>query len=211
MCDHGHGHSHGHSHGSDSSSGEDIGVGNFNLFLKIDFNRLTCLNEAVDESAKQIFRPWDDRKDFSKFVESDADEELLINVPFTGNVKLKSVVIIGGQESSAPNQLRLFKNRPHMTFDDAGMEPDQELALTRDSEGSVEYPTKIVKFSNVNSVTLHFPSNFGEETTKIYYIGLKGDFTEAAREGILIANYESAPNPADHKLDQFSKVHSQIH
>ena len=98
-----------------------------------------------------------------------------------------------------------------MTFDDAGMEPDQELALTRDSEGSVEYPTKIVKFSNVNCVTLHFPSNFGEETTKIYYIGLKGDFTEAAREGILIANYESAPNPADHKLDQFSKVHSQIH
>ena len=98
-----------------------------------------------------------------------------------------------------------------MTFDDAGMEPDQELTLTRDSDGGVEYPTKIVKFSNIHCVSLHFPSNFGDETTKIYYIGLKGDFTEAPREGVLIANYEAAPNPADHKLDQFTKVHSQIH
>ena len=69
MCDHGHGHSHGHSHASSASSADDVGVGNFNLFLKIDFHRLTCLNEAIDESAKQIFRPWDQRKDFSKFVE----------------------------------------------------------------------------------------------------------------------------------------------
>jgi len=199
--------------GISSGDGSDIGVGgHFNLFLKIDFHRLTCLNEAVEDSAKGIFRAWDQRKDFSQFVESDADEELLINVPFAGNVKLKSVVVIGGHETSAPNKLRIFKNRPHMTFDDASSEADQEMALTRDADGSVEYPTKIVKFSNVHCVSLHFPSNFGgEDMTKIYFVGLKGDFTEAAREGILIANYEAAPNPADHKLDQFNKVHSQIH
>jgi len=212
MCDHGHGHSHGHSHdGTPSGSGEDIGIGNFNLYLKIDFARFNCLNEAVDGSAKTIFRPWDDRKNFSSFVESDADEELLINVPFTGNVKLKGVVVIGGNEETAPSKLRLFKNRPHMTFDDTALETDQEIALTRDSEGAVEYATKIVKFSNINCISLHFPSNFGgEETTKIFYIGLKGDFTEAQREGILLTNYEIAPNLADHKVDQWNKMYSQI-
>lgn len=209
MCDHGH--SHEHSHGGADASSDEPGVGNFNLYLKIDFNRLTCLNEAVDDSAKNVFRPWDQRLDVTQFVESDADEELLINVPFTGNVKLKGIVVIGGMDDTAPSKLRLFKNRPHMTFDDTAAQADQEIQLSKDSEGVVEYPTKIVKFSNVYSVSLHFPNNFGEDCTQIFYIGLKGDFTEGQREGILITNYESAANPADHKLDQFTKVHSQIH
>lgn len=37
--------------------------------------------------------------------------------------------------------------------------------------------TRIVKFSGVNHLSLHLPKNFGEETTKVFYIGLKGDFT----------------------------------
>lgn len=41
-----------------------------------------------------------------------------------------------------------------------------------------KHPTKIVKFTNVHHLTLFFPKNFGHETTRIYYIGLKGDFTQ---------------------------------
>ena len=61
----------------------------FNLYTKIDLNKLECLNEAEEGSAKNVFKPWDARLDQSKFVESDADEELLFNIPFTGSVKLK--------------------------------------------------------------------------------------------------------------------------
>lgn len=58
-----------------------------------------------------------------------------------------------------------------------------------------------MKFSSVQHLSLHFKTNFGGETTKIHYIGLKGDFMEARRQGIVIANYELKPNIADHKAD----------
>lgn len=42
-----------------------------------------------------------------QFVESDVDEELLFYVPFTGSVKLKGVVLIGGEDEQHPRELRL--------------------------------------------------------------------------------------------------------
>lgn len=61
---------------------------------------------------------------------------------FTGSVKLKGVVLIGGEEDYHPRELRLFKNRPALGFDDVRGEPDQRLQLSRDSTGTVEYPVK---------------------------------------------------------------------
>lgn len=49
---------------------------------------------------------------------------------------------------------------------------------------------------------MYFPKNFGAETTKIFYIGLKGEWTEAHRHKVTICNYEASPNPADHQLQQ---------
>ena len=40
-------------------------------------------------------------------MQSDADEEILFNIPFTGNVKLKSVVIVGEDDDSHPSKMRL--------------------------------------------------------------------------------------------------------
>ena len=38
---------------------------------------------------------------------SDADEELLFNVPFTGDIKLKGLIIMGGEEGYHPSKVRL--------------------------------------------------------------------------------------------------------
>jgi len=38
----------------------------FSLYLKIDSERVRCLNEAHDGSAKTIFRPWHERLDKEK-------------------------------------------------------------------------------------------------------------------------------------------------
>jgi hypothetical protein len=41
-------------------------------------------------------------------VKSDVDEELLFNIPFHGSVKLKSVIIVGGDGGSHPSKMRLL-------------------------------------------------------------------------------------------------------
>ena len=94
MAGHGHGgcgHEH-HDHEHDETPERGL---QFHLYTKIDFNRLQCLNEAEEGSAKNVFKPWDERLEPNKFVESDVDEELLFNIPFTGNVKLKGEWVDG--------------------------------------------------------------------------------------------------------------------
>ncbi|XP_067949317.1 PITH domain-containing protein 1-like [Watersipora subatra] len=194
----GHGHSHGGGCDHDHDNPEDMSAA-YSLYQKIDLDRVECLNEVTDGSGKTIFKPWAERNDRSRFVESDADEELLFRVPFAGSVKLRGVSLIGGEEDTHPKSLRLFKNRPNMTFDETGSTPDQEFELTRDESGTVEYSIKAAKFNNVSQLCLHFPTNFGAEATKVYYIGLRGDFMQAHREEIVVVNYELNANPADHK------------
>ncbi|XP_031450576.1 PITH domain-containing protein 1 [Phasianus colchicus] len=172
------------------------------LHLRIDRGRLQCLNERREGSGARVFRAWEERGDREQFVESDEDAELLFNVPFTGSVKLKAVVVMGEDDDSHPSELRLFKNIPQMSFDDAAREPEQTFSLNPDPVGELEYPTKIARFSNVHDLSMYFPKNFGAETTKIFYIGLKGEWTEAHRHKVTICNYEASPNPADHRLQQ---------
>ncbi|CAB4062845.1 DHX16 [Lepeophtheirus salmonis] len=160
-------------------------AGQFNLYQKIDMEKLTTLNEVTEDSGKSVFRSWEDRLKRDQFVESDADEELLFNVPFSGIVKLKGIVVIGGEEGRNPSRIRLFKNRPFMTFEDAEGKSDQEFELAFDQDGSLTYPTKAVTFSSVEHLSIHFPSNQGNrDSSKIFYIGLKGDFIKSNRVGV---------------------------
>ncbi|XP_055680531.1 PITH domain-containing protein GA19395 [Lutzomyia longipalpis] len=203
-------HSHCCNHGS--SGGVDpneIGI-NYSLYTKIDLDNVECLNESVENSGKLIFRSYEERFDTEKIVESDADPELLFNIPFTGNVKLKGIIVMGADDETHPNKLRLFKNRPKMTFDQTSVKADQEFQLAIDPNGSVEYNTKPVVFSSVHHLSLHFPGNFGDDSTKIHYIGLKGEFTEAHHHGVTICNYEVRPNVSDHKGSIFDNVNQEI-
>uniref|UniRef100_A0A069DQI4 Putative thioredoxin-like protein n=2 Tax=Triatominae TaxID=70999 RepID=A0A069DQI4_9HEMI len=203
----------GHGHGCDGDHDHDetpeMGL-QYSLYSKIDIDNLQCLNEAVEDSGKAIFKPWEERLNFEKFVESDADEELLINIPFTGNIKLKGIIVIGGEDQSHPSKMKLYKNRPRMTFDDTGLIPDQEFDLHPDTTGTLEYSTMVVKFSSVHHLTIYFPQNFGAENTKLYYIGLRGEFTPAHRHGVTICTYEAKPNVADHKTEVFNPVSHHV-
>lgn len=38
--------------------------------------------------------------------------------------------------------------------------------------------TRYSKFQSVANITLHFPENFGGDTTQIHYIGFKGEATQ---------------------------------
>lgn len=203
---------HGHSHGpSDASDAENLRGQEFNLYLRIDMDSLTCLNEEEEGSGKSVFRAYEDRLDRTKFVASDVDEELLFNIPFRGNVKLKGLLIIGGERETHPNKMRLFKNRPNMSFEDAGAAPDQEIDVHVDQEGFIEYKPIVARFNDVSHLSIHFPSNHGNsDKTEIYYIGLKGEFSEAHRHEVTITAYESRANPADHKTNALNQVNQMI-
>ncbi|XP_014672731.1 PREDICTED: PITH domain-containing protein CG6153-like, partial [Priapulus caudatus] len=144
------------------------------------------------------------------FVESDCDEELLFNIPFTGNVKLKGIIVIGGEDETHPSAMKLYKNRPHMTFDDVTVAPDQEFEMQPDYEGVLEYATKPVKFSSTTHLSIYFPKNFGADTTKVYYMGLRGEFTQAHRHEVTICSYEARANPSDHKTNLFEESQHSI-
>jgi len=194
MCDHNHG-NNGHGGCCDHSgdSIDELNATAYSLYQKIDMQNIECLNERIDGSGVKVFKPWSERLNREVYVESDCDAELLFNIPFTGDVKLKGIVVIADEELST---MRLFKSKLRMTFDDIECEPDQEFDVTYDSNGTIEYPVKATKFFNVHHLTIHFTNKVKEDESKpcrIYYIGLKGEFTQVNRDGIVIANYEIRP------------------
>ncbi|VEL15255.1 unnamed protein product [Protopolystoma xenopodis] len=162
---------------------------------------LSCLNEAEPRSGAKVFKPYEDRKIRVPFVESDADEELLFNIPFTGNIKLRGVIIAGDDSEQHPKTAVLYRNKPFMAFSDTDGAGDQLLSLNIDRDGSLIYPLKMSKFSNVHHLSIHIKENFGSASTRINYIGLRGQFSDFVRQEVVITTYELAPNIADHKTD----------
>mmetsp|Transcript_31010 Transcript_31010/g.34582 ORF Transcript_31010/g.34582 Transcript_31010/m.34582 type:complete len:232 (+) Transcript_31010:22-717(+) len=196
-----HSHGHGHSHGGDGDHDHDSPYrgAEFSLYRRIHLDSVICYNEETNGSGKTVFKSWDDRLDRTKFVVSDADEELLFYIPFTGEVKLKSICVIGGGGDQSPSKLSAFINNDQLDFDSVeDTKPLQTWDLNQDGTGALEYPTQMAKFARVRSLTLHFSANFGAEVTKILYIGLKGEYREFKRQAVNVT-YELRPNPADNK------------
>ncbi|XP_078480683.1 LOW QUALITY PROTEIN: PITH domain-containing protein 1-like [Lampetra planeri] len=205
MSGHGHGHGHGDGCGCEGEHEPAERGLEYGLYRRIDLDKLQCLNESREGDGRLVFKPWDKRTERDKFVESDADEELLFNIPFTGSVKLKGVIVAGeDDESHHQPEIRLYKNIPQMSFDDTGREPEQAFRLNRDplsSAGSHPFLARIARFSNVHHLSIHISKNFAAESTRVYYIGLRGEYSEAHRHEVTICNYEATANPTDHKVE----------
>ena len=67
------------------------------------------------------------------------NEPFMNVIRFTGRIKLKGLLVMGGERETHPDKMRLFKNRPNMSFDDVRAKPDQELDVHVDTEGAIEY------------------------------------------------------------------------
>lgn len=160
------------------------------LLPYIDLNGVTALNAVGDgkQAARRVFKAYDERLSRDQFLESEEDDpSLIIRVPFTCPVKIRSFTIIGGGEGLAPRSAKFFINRETLDFGDAEeSQPVQQwdLAVDGDPNGLIEYPTQFSKFQNVSSLWIFIPDSHGADHTLVSYIGLSGVGTEHKREAV---------------------------
>ncbi|BGP14351.1 hypothetical protein JCM10213_004478 [Rhodosporidiobolus nylandii] len=142
----------------------------------IDFSQIHCLNEADDHNLKEMLRGGGD-----KWLESDADEQLLIQLPLNQSTKIRALRFstLPTSVQFAPKTVRLFVNKPSVDFDTSA-EPAQELVLTEEqAKGIKSVELRFVRFQSVNHLSIFVVDNQGsEEITridKLELIGLSGE------------------------------------
>ncbi|KAF4336360.1 rna polymerase i-specific transcription-initiation factor rrn6 [Fusarium beomiforme] len=194
---HGHDHDHEHDHSDITPAVQ------FSLYSQINFDHIVTLNEAQRDAGQKIVKKtWQERLSVEPELESDVDEQLLMTVPFTAQIKLHSILIRTSPSASAPKTLHLFINRDDLDFAAAEeSDPVQTLELSQTSDLQ-EIPVKRALFGKVQRLVLFFADNFGdgdEDVTRVSYLGFKGEWTQLGRAPANII-YEAAANPGDHKL-----------
>lgn len=194
----GNGHSCSHSHHDHPHDDEEDAAEAWSLYTQVDTNSTIALNEATPNSLPNVLRPWHQRCDPSlPILRSDADEQLLLKIPFISPVGIRSICVIGAGDAENPATMKAFINNEAMDFSTAeSAKPVQVFELVeRNPEGAVEYSTKYTKFQNVSTLWLFISRNFGADVTEIRYIGLKGVFSRYKREAVHTV-YESRPMKA---------------
>ncbi|KAL2134627.1 hypothetical protein VTI74DRAFT_11284 [Chaetomium olivicolor] len=203
-CHDEHDHAHGgHDHAEHDHSDDITPALQFSLYQHINFDEITALNEAQYGSGKAVVRKtWAERLQAQPEIESDVDEQVLVNIPFTGQVKLHSILLRTSDSDSAPRTLKVIINRDDVDFGVAEeTDGTQTFELSRTAEVQ-ELPVRRARFNAVRRLTLFFPDNFGdgeEDVTRISYIGFKGEWMQLGRAPANII-YEAAANPGDHKI-----------
>jgi len=171
------------------------------LYGYIDHSGVQCLNESIPGTGRSVIKPWDKRLTREPEVQSDDDPELIFVIPFSVTVKLKAICLGVNSDGSSPALIRIFNNRSDIDFSNVvEAKADQILEIGRDSghsHGVVEYPVLAPKFQNASTLTLHIARNHGASSTRLSFLGFKGDAT-MARRGIVETTYEASAQVKDH-------------
>ncbi|KAK6121572.1 hypothetical protein DH2020_044683 [Rehmannia glutinosa] len=144
----------------------------------VDWSGVECLNQSGSHSLPNALKQGY-REDEGLNLESDADEQLLINIPFLQVIKLHSIVIKGPEEEG-PKTVKLFANRStnlHSNVND--FPPSDTAVLSEDNLKGKPVIVKYVKFQNVRSLTIFIEDNqSGSDITKVQKIVLCGTTVE---------------------------------
>ncbi|QSL66004.1 hypothetical protein MERGE_003141 [Pneumocystis wakefieldiae] len=176
------------------------------LFPYINLDGICTFNEMKQGMGQSIVKPWSNRLDTTKILESDSDDQLILYVPFTGIVKLKSFVLRCFPDETAPKRCEIFMNREDIDFDTIGsLKPVQSIDLVAPENAGeiIEYPVKTQFYGSCRNITLFFTGNWSTEMdqTRICLLGFKGIWSELRKQPV-ITIYEAAPNPMDHIHEQ---------
>lgn len=167
-------------------------AGHMDLSAFINKSQCECLNDSDEHNLSGCLSPGS-----STWLESDCDEQLIINLAFNQPLKLHSLKLVAPKENG-PKSVKLFVNVPQtLDFDQANsLEPLQKLELSaEDIAKGTPVQLRYVKFQNVQNLlvgislslirvnanrTPYSPQIFvennqsGSEVTRIDYLSLIG-------------------------------------
>ncbi|KAJ7730723.1 PITH domain-containing protein, partial [Mycena olivaceomarginata] len=128
-------------------------------------------------------------------IESDTDDQMIIHIPFTGSVKLCSLLRKTSSTDQTPLKVVLFANESSLDFQDiSDKTPTQEFTVAQGREVS-EYT---LRYSSQMSPQFCGSSPRRTDTTKVYYVGFLGLWTER-KISAPVTVYEMQANLADHE------------
>jgi len=107
--------------------------------------------------------------------------------------------------------LKVFINRDDIDFSSADdLAPLQEFELSQTSEIQ-DITVNRAQFGRVQNLTLFIEDNYGDDVSRISYLGFRGTWMQLGRAPTDII-YESAANPADHAVKGtfMSKMGSEL-
>ncbi|XP_045456173.1 thioredoxin-like protein 1 [Melitaea cinxia] len=154
----------------DAGDDDNTVAGHMDLGTFIVKNECECLNEADDHPLAHCLTSG------GGYLESDCDEQLIINISFNQVVKLHSLKIKAPSDKG-PKFVKVFINQPRtLDFDQASANASiQDLELSpSDLEGN-PIPLKFVKFQSVQNIQLFIKDNqSGGEVTQIDHLAFYG-------------------------------------
>ncbi|THH31887.1 hypothetical protein EUX98_g2320 [Antrodiella citrinella] len=168
----------------------------YTVNLKIVRRALTSIKDA-----QAIIKPWEERDDTTQMAESGVDDQAIIHVPFSQNVRVKSVLMKLGRGEVAPRHLRIYANHTNIVdFAEAEeLTPNLNISLLEGESGVTEYPLRAASFANVHALSLFFSDSVGGDSIRLYYLGFRGDSKSLRRDANSKLEIPAA-NTADEKL-----------
>ncbi|KAJ6500323.1 PITH domain-containing protein [Mycena sanguinolenta] len=157
------------------------------LLKHVDIMQLNCLNESNEHTLSSIAAAKT-LNTTNNHLLSDADEQLLLNLPFHQSVRIRSIVIKSSVGEQAPKRVKLLVNRPSIGFEDVEEAEEPEVAQILDlSEDDVKngkpIALRFVRFQNVNSLHIFVVSNHGGgDETRIDAVDVLGIPVETTKD-----------------------------
>jgi len=151
-------------------------------------NKTGCyaLNAKSGQKIDNLLTPTNDA-----FLESDADEQLLLTLAFREPVKCSRITLTTYNDERAPKTIKVFVNRPSLDFADADRDAATQTFVLGDADvladapsdtskprlvkykvdgksfKSAELELHFVKFQKVSELTLFVVDNAGDDSTAI--------------------------------------------
>ncbi|QPG77264.1 hypothetical protein FOA43_004672 [Brettanomyces nanus] len=190
------------------------------LNSKILTTNLSALNLANPQShLPSLFKDTQHKYSIKPCFKSDADNQLILKIPFEGSVKLYSVILrSSNQPDNCPRTVKFYNTNQDLDFDninsvdvtyqaehpqvgvdDSNESTEDELV---DDMSFVEHYLPRHLFTGVSTLTVFLEDNWSNDddyALHLYSVELRGEFHQLKRNPV-VTIYESASNPADHKI-----------